>query len=286
MRRGQGALVAAAALVLTSVLAACGGSDGSSNHQASTLPFVNSAKGTTGHTGSWHQVFADDFTGTRLDPRRWRTRAQGAFGRRVCATPAPSMVRVGGGKATLSIARVGAATRNCPEGVFKNAMIGTGEITKPGFTATYGIFAARVKFQSGRGQHGSFWMQGSGPGSAEIDVAEYFGEGRKDSSVSSFVHRTAADGTVTSIGGIRDKVTKILGSGHTPANGWHVWSVEWSPTGYVFRLDNDVTLRTKRNRTASKEFLVLSLLTSDSELPGLSTTKSTMKVDWVRAWQH
>ena len=31
---------------------------------------------------------------------------------------------------------------------------------------------------------------------------------------------------------------------------------------------------------------MLSLLTSDWELPALNTTRSTMKVDWVRVWQH
>ena len=51
-----------------------------------------------------------------------------------------------------------------------------------------------MKFQSGRGQHGSFWMQRAAPNSAEIDVAEYFGDGRADGGISNFVHRTAPDG--------------------------------------------------------------------------------------------
>ena len=61
--------------------------------------------------------------------------------------------------------------------------------------------------------------------------------------------------------------------------------MEWSPDGYVFRVDDTVTMRTHRGSTSVPEFLVLSLLTSDWELPALTTTKSTMKVDWVRAWQ-
>ena len=126
------------------------------------------------------------------------------------------MVDVRGGQAVLGIKRVGSATKVCPHGVFANGMIGTGEDTEPGFSATYGLFAARVKFQSGRGQHGSFWMQGSGEGSAEIDVAEYFGDGRSDGGISSFVHKTAADGTVTSVGGMRAQVPKSLGRGQTP----------------------------------------------------------------------
>jgi beta-glucanase (GH16 family) len=204
----------------------------------------------------------------------------------MCATPDAAMVRVRDGQAVLGIKRSGKATKTCPDGVYKNAMIGTGEVTEPGFEAKYGLFAARMKFQSGRGQHGSFWLQGSGPGAAEIDVAEYFGDGRPDGGLTTLVHKTAADGTLNTVGGPRPEVAKILGKGNTPSNGWHVWSVEWSPKGYIFRVDDKVTLRAKRNLSTSPEFMVLSLLTSDWELPALNTDKSTIKVDWVRVWQE
>jgi beta-glucanase (GH16 family) len=234
----------------------------------------------------WHKVWADEFKGDSLDPAKWATRVQPRTGRRLCSSPASDLVDVQDGHAVLGIERVGSPTKVCPHGVFENAMIGTGEVTDPGFHAKYGLFAARVKFQSGRGQHGSFWMQGAGAGSAEIDVAEYFGDNRSDGGISSFVHRTAADGTVSSVGGMRAEVPKALGKRHTPSNGWHVWSVEWSPKGYVFRVDDTVTMRSSRGSASVPEFLVLSLLTSDWELSALDTTKSTMKVDWVRAWQH
>lgn len=251
------------------------------------LPFDNIAKGGKAHSGAWREVFKDDFLGDALDRGKWRTREQPRFGRRMCASPDGSMVKVGNGVAKLGIAKTAERkSETCPYGVFKNAMIGTGEITEPGFEATYGLFAARLKFQSGRGQHGGFWLQGSGPDAAEIDVAEYYGDGRPDGGLTTLVHRTAADGTLTTVGGPRPKVAKSLGESNTPSNGWHVWSVEWSPKGYVFRLDETVTLRTKRNLASAPEFIVLSLLTSDWELPALNSTTSTMKVDWVHVWQH
>jgi beta-glucanase (GH16 family) len=251
------------------------------------LPFENTTKGVKSHSSrAWREVFQDDFKGDALDPGKWRTREQPPMGRRLCATPDADMVRVRDGQAVLGIERSGKASKTCPHGVFKNAMIGTGEVTKPGFATAYGLFAARLKFQSGRGQHGAFWLQGTGPNSAEIDTAEYYGEGRPDGGLSTLVHKTADNGTLISAGGPRPEVPKILGQGNTPANGWHVWSVEWSPKGYVFRLDDTVTMRTKRNVASADEFIVLSLLTSDWELPALNTAKSTMNVDWVRAWQH
>ncbi|MGN6250591.1 MAG: glycoside hydrolase family 16 protein [Marmoricola sp.] len=234
----------------------------------------------------WHKVFDDEFSGTRLNAGKWQTRVQPRTGNRTCSSPSSSMVRVAKGHAVLRIKKVGGATAQCPHGVFANAMIGTGEATMPGFTSTYGRFSARVKFQRGRGQHGSFWMQTSQPNGAEIDVAEYFGDGRSDGGISNFVHRSRPDGSVESVGGVRRNVRKLLGRHHTPSNTWHVWSVDWSPSGYVFSVDGHVTMKTSRARVSTSEFMVLSLLTSDWELPSLNTTRSTMQVDWVRAWRR
>lgn len=229
-------------------------------------------------------VWSDDFDGDSLDSSKWETRVQPAFGRRMCAMPDADRVRVEGGSAVLTVKKL-RTTKKCPHGFWHNAMIGTGEVTQPGFRATHGVFAARVKFQPGQGMHGSFWMQGAGADSAEIDVAEYFGNGRDDGGLSNFVHLTSADGTVTSAGGTRPGITRLLG-GRTPADDWHVYSVDWSPEGYVFRLDGHETFRSTKGPIASaKEFLVLSLLTSDYELPRIKDPGSTMKVDWVRAWQ-
>jgi beta-glucanase (GH16 family) len=122
---------------------------------------------------------------------------------------------------------------------------------------------------------------------AEIDVAEYFGDGRADGGLSSYVHYNGADGELSSSGGNQPKARRIIGEGKSPADGWHVYSVEWSPDGYVFRLDGVPTLRTSKPHVASApEIMVLSLLTSDWELPNLKSTRSIMQVDWVRVWQE
>jgi len=241
-------------------------------------------------TKAWRLVWNDDFDGDALDPDKWRTRLQRPGGRRLCASPHPSRVAVRDGKAVLSVKRAGPKTSTCPYGVFQNAMIGTSVTDFPGFATIYGAFAARVKFQSGRGQHGSFWMQSlpeSHETGAEIDVAEYFGDGRADGGFSNFVHHTDADDKLTSAGGIRKGVDDLLGDGETPGNSFHVYSVEWSPEGYVFRLDGVPTFRTSKPYVATTpEFMVLSLLTSDWELPALTSTSSVMEVDWVRVWQQ
>ena len=234
----------------------------------------------------WTQVWSDEFDGRGLDPDKWQTRVQPPGGRRLCSTPDASRVAVRRGVAELSIKQVGKKSADCPQGVFQNAMIGTGGVTSPGYTATRGLFAARVKFQKAQGMHGSFWMQGPAVTGAEIDVAEYFGDGRADGGLTAFVHHTNAAGELSSSGGVQ-KVGSLLEGEQTPADGWHVYSVEWTREGYVFRLDGARVLTTAKPSVATApEIMILSLLTSDYELPRLRDPGSTMKVDWVRVWQE
>ena len=69
---------------------------------------------------------------------------------------------------------------------------------------------------------------------------------------------------------------------------YHVFSVRWTRTGYIFRIDGIETWRHSAHVSRQRQFLILSLLTSDWELPRLdrSTLPTSMKVDWVRAWQR
>ncbi len=230
--------------------------------------------------------WSDEFAGTRLDTSKWYYRLQAAQGKRLCSTPgsaADRLITVGKGVAQLRVRKVRQATRSCPYGTFKNSMIGSRPSSS--FNSSYGTYAARVRYQTARGMHGSFWLQGPSVTGAEIDVSEYFGDGRVDSGLSSFVHYTDRRGQLSTSGGIRS-IASILGPRKSPSNGWHVYSVEWSPTRYVFRIDGTATLVTSRPHVATTpEEMILSLLSSDYELPHLRSTAPTMAVDWVRVWQ-
>lgn len=229
------------------------------------------------------QPSGDEFSGTTLDTGKWYYRVQKAFGKRLCSTPgsaADRLLTVGGGYATLKIKKLSTApTSTCRYGYFKNSMIGSRSLVGP-----YGTYAARVRFQAARGMHGSFWLQGPSVTGAEIDVAEYFGNGRTDSGLSSFVHYTDSANGLSTTGGIRS-IASILGPRKLPSNGWHVYSVQWTPTSYVFRIDGTPTLVTDRHVATAPEEMILSLLSSDYELLHLKTTNTSMLVDWVRVWK-
>ena len=251
----------------------------------------------------WTTVFRDEFDGDRLDLSTWSHRQLGSYnpdGSRRCSASDESAVVVGGGVLELQVRRDPARlddTCRTPEdgnhGYYLNGHVSTEET----FSLDGGVAAARVRFQQGRGQHGAFWLQRAGdveqvpgdPGAsgAEIDVAEFFGEGYQQGGLASFVYYTAEDGASEKVGGLWPAATRALPEGDAWWRRYHVFSVEWTEDEYVFRVDGRETFRTSEGVSGVPQFLVLSLLSSDWELDRLdeSTLPSGMQVDWVRAWQ-
>lgn len=253
-------------------------------------------------TGQWSPIFRDEFDGTTFDGTKWDYRIPGEYnpeGSRQCSMSDESAVAVSGGTVQLQVRRdpdrLGERCRTPEDGThdyYVNGHISTDGIW--GFT--YGVAAARVKFQQGRGQHGAFWLQRGGfeqtpgdPGSsgAEIDVAEYFGEGYPKGGLASFVFYLNQDNENEKVGGLWPRATEMLPAGDDWWRSYHVFSVEWTPEEYVFRVDGREIFRTDEGVSGVEQFLVLSLLTSDWELGKLDTSSlpSTMEVDWVRVWQ-
>ena len=68
---------------------------------------------------------------------------------------------------------------------------------------------------------------------------------------------------------------------------FHVFSVQWTRDTYTFSIDGRPHWRTRAGVSGIDEHLILSLLTSDYELPRLDNDRlpSRMHVDWVRVWQ-
>ena len=156
---------------------------------------------------------------------------------------------------------------------------------------TYGFAAARIKTQAARGQHAAFWMQAVGgqgtggpkKGGAEIDVIEYFGDDHPEGGLTSFTYFLDKNGEKQTVGGWLPNADEL---GDDWAEKYHVFSVEWTPDEYVFRIDGKVTQRLKGETSGRPEFLILSLLSSDYELPRFDgKLPETMEVDWARVWE-
>lgn len=240
----------------------------------------------------WRLRFEDRFGGTTLDTAKWRYRNLGVrSGSRLHAQSDRSAVRVGGGALSLMVRK---NPYHPTRRYYYNGHIGT----QGTFAFRFGYAAARIKFPRGQGQHGGFWMQPQSSlapyGSAartgtEIDVAEFFGQGYPGGGLASYVYSYPSRTRTVKSGGVLPSASRAL-QGRRDAwwSRYHVFSVRWTGNGYVFRIDGVDTWRLFRHASHRPEYLILSLLTSDWELPRLNrrTLPTSMKVDWVRVWQR
>ena len=128
-------------------------------------------------------------------------------------------------------------------------------------------------------------MQAPVPDSgAEIDVIEWFGTGSSGLGSGIWIYNA---GTQTRAAGGAIANQEAYGSDW--AGTYHVFSVEWTPTEYVFRIDGKETLRTSAGVSQTEEYLILSLLVSNFEALRVTSPDQlpqTMSVDWVRVWQR
>lgn len=307
-------LAGCAAVLLALGLAACGGGgDGAGaaaeppvgtpaepSAASSTEPSAQSDPPGDAKDPQGKLVFEDQFDGSTL-AAHWKFRDL-RVGKRACSPPDPGMTSVSGGNLNVSVALDSSKKPNvtaaCPDGQYLNGMIGTQGLK----SFLYGTIAARIKFPSSQGGHGSFWMQPETKAAAadagnaakagvEVDIVEYFGDGRKDGGLTSFIYWPRKDGSGTvkpvTSGGLLKNVQSYFPKGETPADSFHVYSVEWTPKEYVFRIDGVQTYRIREGVSQVPQYLILSLLSSDYELPRFTkgALPLSMKVDWVRVWQ-
>ncbi len=261
-------------------------------------------------TDSWGTPvdFVDNFSGRRLDLSQWAHRGEAyqPESRRTCAKGSPNAVKVRGGVAQLSVVADKTKRSLCKPkkpgkskifGKFKwrlNAHIGANT------TLTYGVVAARIKFQPLQGQHASLWMQPAGgdgsrnPKTAgtEIDIIEWFGKDTPGGGLTSFIYAPWYQGTKYKLRGNSGFVKNPEQYLQNERDDWykryHVFSVEWSPQGYIFRIDGQETGRISKGVSGVAEYPILSLLSSDYELKKLGSEKNlpqTMSVDWIHTWQ-
>lgn len=272
----------------------------------SGLPTVTSSSQSA---AVWSRTFDDEFVGTVLSPK-WHDRVSNASSRRCSSVGDPRARSVGGGTLSLMVkrdpAKIGQTCQTTVYGssyrlnYYLNGQVSTDTLVAP-FKQTYGTFAARIKFPKQRGKHGSLWMQpmqrlyGASPdqAGAEIDIVEFFGKGYVDGGLASFLYNYGildGSGNPKKIGGIWPKATRMLPAGDAWWKNYHVFSLEWTPSRYIFRVDGREHFRTSTGVSGVDEYLILSLLSSDWELRdaqrlGLDP-RGTMKVDWVRAWSQ
>jgi hypothetical protein len=253
-------------------------------------------------TARWQiPLFTETFSGRSLGPD-WSHRGQSyeKESLRRCSKGSPKAVKVSGGKVRLSVIEDKSRTGTCK--AMKRGKISgryayrlNGHIsTQDKMSFTYGFAAARVKMHKRRGQHSSFWLQPqtSHAGTprtagAEIDVIEYFGDKHPRGGLTSFIHWKKNDTLIKTGSWLKQPRSFLKNRRDGWSKNYHVFSVEWTPKKYIFRIDGQETWRTRKGVSGQPQYPILSLLASDYELSHMKDEQlpQHMQVDWLRIWQ-
>lgn len=221
-----------------------------------------------GVPGAWTLAFADDFSGSSLDSRRW---SAGWFSAGIsgpvnaaedgCYDPAQVQFR---GDATLSIELI-KKTNTCGGKVRSWT---TGLVTTNGkYHYTYGASEARMYLPPGAdGQPlnwPAFWANGQNwPTDGENDVMESMG----GATGPHFHSRLGAPGFV---------VPGVWG-------GWHTFGSVWEPGLVTYYYDGRRVGSISQGITGAPMYLILGFAPATDG----STRPARLRVDYVRVWQH
>lgn len=255
-------------------------------------------------------AFSDTFSGRKLG-KAWSHRGT-TYNPSVrrCSRGSAAATRVKGGTLRLSVLKDPKRKRKCVTRVggktVRHAYRLNGHVgTQESYTFTYGVAAARVKFPRQAGQHGAFWLQVDSPdlrtinpkrNGTEMDVVESYGAHWGDNNslglgtgIHRYVKRKGAITTISDGGYIPNARKYLSGPKDSYYGRYHVFSVEWTPRYYIYRIDGQEYWRTHKGISGTPQFPILSLLSSDYELGRLARGDKDlpqhMHVDWLRVWE-
>ncbi|WP_243395213.1 glycoside hydrolase family 16 protein [Nocardioides currus] len=253
---------------------------------------------------TWTPSFQDTFSSSSLDLSVWndqRRERESVYAPRTCARADAAARRVEGGVLKLGLAldptmADQTCTYTTDEGTGQHSYLLTSQVsTENTHLFGHGIVAARMKPQQAKGMHSGFWLlpegtrftDGDPSAGTEIDIMEFFGErpeGRE--TIGSFVSYYEPGWTSVQHGGMFGKARRALSTGARWWDEFHVFSVEWTPTEYIFRVDGREYHRELNAVSQARQYVVLSMLASDHELDDLTPDElgQTADVDWVRVY--
>jgi beta-glucanase (GH16 family) len=260
-------------------------------------------RATTGRAGDgWRQVWADEFDGSAVDPRKWQVENDSTFGdgnlELACLMDRPENVSVSGGALHLVARReprplpCGASDARFPHGRdYTSAMLSTRDRA----SWTSGRFEIRARLPTtpghSKGLWPALWLRPVDGGGGEIDIMEAVGSDGPAAATS--VHHTLWSSGTAPVQ--KESTAASLPSGTTDS-GFHVYGLDWEPDAIAFTVDGRVTFRrTGREApwiasTFRRPFFLRMNVAVGGRWPGAPTGSTTlpagMDVDYVRIFQR
>jgi beta-glucanase (GH16 family) len=253
-------------------------------------------------------VFFDDFTGPTLDRSKWNVEVRGTTvnDEQQAYVDSPETVAIVRGSEAEGASNGALAIRpryrpgfTVPEGRTFDFISGHVH-TRGKMEFAFGTASARMKLPAGSGLWPAFWALGTGdwPDTGEIDIMENVGE---PDWASVALHGPGYSGDTPLF-------NRLYFPAGRDATAWHVYSVDWTRDGLVFRIDDAVVYRATRpmiehyGRWAydNPKYLIVNLAlggayplkTNGVRSPYLGMPESTVQliradrvevlVDWVR----
>ena len=240
------------------------------------VPLVNCgfAVAPAGYSLTW----SDEFNGSSVDLSKWRVSTNPYHD----ATFTPNALSVSGGNLTITTYTVGGTNYSGYINTYTH------------FLQKYGYFEARIKFDQSLGTSSGFWLNAPGyfsypaaTGGAEMDIVEH----RATSGYYQLAQQTIHYIDLSGNDPAPNSWPVIPGGGY----GYHVYGLEWGPTGYKFYIDDQWKWTENNPESISKTDEFLQLWTaviggSDfGQIPSggygdLAHSTTKMTVDYVRAY--
>ncbi len=213
--------------------------------QAPTVP-------ASGRVAAADVVFFDDFDAPALNRASWNVIVTGRTvnNEQQAYIDSPETIALVRGveaqEAANGALRIAARHRpgfKTPEG--RTFDFTSGRIDTRGKVAfTYGTVSARITMTAGAGLWPAFWVLGDGrwPDTGEMDVMENVGA---PDWINSALHGPGYSGNTPFA------KRRSFPAGQDSA-GWHVYTMDWSVDGFVFRVDDDAYYRVSRAEVEAK----------------------------------
>lgn len=246
----------------------------------------------------WTCTFDDEFTGTRLDSKKWVpivTAGNGVTGGHACFVDSPTVISVGRGHLNLTVRKTKkpffCAT---PSGGFTTSY-SAGQVATYGlFSQTYGRFSIRAKFPAATvaGLQSTLWLWPennilSGL-TGEIDIAENYSEWYPYAipTLHYSLDPTTVDPSTNT--NVYTSYNCLIGN----PNAFHDYTLVWNATTMTISVDHRTCLVDHLQPLGPSPFdqpyfiaLTQELGVTDNSETAATPLPATEQIDWVRAWR-